>query len=428
MYHKPLVIALTAILVAGWVQSADAADDAALVAARQKLFGAENVDPNSGRVHGDKVVLSWISNASVAASIAGHVLLLDTYMTRLEVTPGRTPIVVGDLVDLKPEAILLGHGHFDHADNAAYIAAKTGAPLYATEETCAAMQADFARELADPAIQGNPATAFPPHASIRCENVTTAGSVPGTQVLTLDFLQPDACVVAFRHLHSVAVPVDPTWPRAPVPSMYYAADPRDAALFPPGIPLAPSASGALPGQMNIATSGSNGPGGPIPLFFDFILNSGPRFTLVWYNSSGALKEGLGSGWLNGTPADGQRIVNIMKSLPHTNVDLGTTATADFDNNTYRDPFAYIQALQPDIYIPMHLTTGSTFKESVSMAVYGGYLDQIRRLGLTLEQWPVTRWLVDPTDYAKPIVYDIHDPQWKDSSKEAGIQLFCGRGR
>ena len=82
----------------------------------------------------------------------GHVVLLDTYVNRLELPPAagasdlrRTPINYQDLVDLHPEAIFLGHGHGDHADNAAYIAAKTGARIYASEETCTAMQADFDR-------------------------------------------------------------------------------------------------------------------------------------------------------------------------------------------------------------------------------------------------------------------------------------------
>ena len=40
--------------------------DPAMVAARQKFFGAENVNSETGRVSGDKVILSWITNASVA--------------------------------------------------------------------------------------------------------------------------------------------------------------------------------------------------------------------------------------------------------------------------------------------------------------------------------------------------------------------------
>ncbi|MBT2327065.1 hypothetical protein J7E62_32820 [Variovorax paradoxus] len=83
------------------------ADDA-VVAARQKVFGVENVDAETGKLPGDKVIFSWLSNSSFAASIQGRVVFLDTYVTRLEVQPGRTPFVIKDMVDLKPEAILLG--------------------------------------------------------------------------------------------------------------------------------------------------------------------------------------------------------------------------------------------------------------------------------------------------------------------------------
>src|SRR3984885_3823778 len=107
---------------------------AATVAARQKIFGLDNVDPKSGEVRDDRVIFSWLTNATFAAAVKGHVLMLDTFVTRLEVTPGRTPFTIQDLVDLQPEALLLGHGHFDHADNAAYIAQQTGAVIYAPPE------------------------------------------------------------------------------------------------------------------------------------------------------------------------------------------------------------------------------------------------------------------------------------------------------
>ena len=112
----------------------------AMVAARQKVFGTEAVDAKNGTLRTDRVVFSWLTNATFAAAMKGHVVLLDSFITRLEVKPGRTPIVIQDLVDLKPEAIFLGHGHFDHADNAAYIAQETGAIIYATPETCDNMQ------------------------------------------------------------------------------------------------------------------------------------------------------------------------------------------------------------------------------------------------------------------------------------------------
>src|SRR5260370_8761798 len=79
--------------------------DHALVAARQKVFGTENVDARSGRVRDDKVIISWITNASFAASVMGRAILLDTYVTRLEVAPGRTPSLLQDPADPLPEPL-----------------------------------------------------------------------------------------------------------------------------------------------------------------------------------------------------------------------------------------------------------------------------------------------------------------------------------
>src|SRR5262252_8378982 len=147
----------------------------ATVVARQKIFGKNNVNARTGRVRGDKVIFSWITNASFAASIKGRIVLLDTFVTRLEVEPGRTPLVIQDLVDLQPEALFLGHGHFDHADNAAYISNLTGATIYASPETCDNMQLDAAR------IFGTGTT-------VPCVEVTSRGSIPGTEVVTINQL------------------------------------------------------------------------------------------------------------------------------------------------------------------------------------------------------------------------------------------------
>src|SRR5207244_12906693 len=62
----------------------------------------------------------------------------------------RTPFGAQDLIDLQPEAIFLGHGHGDHADNAAYIAKWLNIPIYSTPETCDVRQQDVARMAADP--------------------------------------------------------------------------------------------------------------------------------------------------------------------------------------------------------------------------------------------------------------------------------------
>src|SRR6267143_5498253 len=80
--------------------------DPALVAARQKFFGMENVD-EKGRVAKDKVIFSWATNTSYVTSVLGRVILLDSYVSRPELptTPldrRYTPFLPQDFVDVRP--------------------------------------------------------------------------------------------------------------------------------------------------------------------------------------------------------------------------------------------------------------------------------------------------------------------------------------
>src|SRR5438445_9060788 len=84
-----------------------AAADPALITARQKFFGVENVDANSGAVKKNQVLFSWVTNSTLAVSIQGRIVLLDAYIQRLELPPPanvadlrRSPVDVQDLVDL----------------------------------------------------------------------------------------------------------------------------------------------------------------------------------------------------------------------------------------------------------------------------------------------------------------------------------------
>src|SRR5881296_1176549 len=188
--------------------------DPALVAARQKFFGIENVD-EKGRVAKDKVIFSWATNTSYVTSVLGRVILLDSYVSRPELptTPidrRYTPFLPKDLVDARPEAIFLGHGHGDHADNAAYIAKWTGATIYASEETCNVMQLDVQRMWNDPNAVNNGAKIIPDGAPVKCVNVVPRDTRPGqydeatdrSRATRLSQLDPQACILAFKFIHS----------------------------------------------------------------------------------------------------------------------------------------------------------------------------------------------------------------------------------
>ena len=380
----------------GGAESGEQQADAALLAARQKFFGAEYVNARTGRVAPDKVIFSWLTNSSLAVSLKGHVILLDTYVHRAETAPGRTPFVVEDLVSLQPEAMFLGHGHYDHADNAAYIAGKLGIPIYASEETCNAMR-DDAKNLFS---AGNI-----PVPQIDCRIVTSLGSTPGSEIVNID-MNGVACITAFRHLHSTTVPKDTDFTITPVNNI---ADPRDAAMYPPGTPL------------SYPSSGNTGPGGPISIFFQFVVPGKNHFTFVWHNTSGAIKEGCGSDKCWGGTV-GQQLIKTMQGLPPTDVELGSLISLGYAINGMRDPILYLQAIHPKVYIPLHQGVVALPTSSLEFKI--AYFAQLDNMNISPDVRPEARWLVDPNDYLKPLVYDPEDARWSKRGLPQGTVGSC----
>ena len=398
----------------------DAGFIAKAIAARSKVFGPEHVDQRTGAVDRDLVIFSWITNASFAASVQGRVILLDTFVTRPETTPGRTPFVIDDLVDLHPEALFIGHGHFDHADNAAYISGKTGANIFASPETCDNMQIDAAR-------------IFGAGATVPCFSITSRGSIPGSEIVTLRQLEPVATITAFKHLHSTnTAPQDTSFPpviiNSPVNGVCATpcnlADARDKNLFPAG-----TADVRTP---SIATSRA-GQGGPISIYYHFKLRGENRFTFAWHNTTGALKEGCalpnnlpppappntpsqpGQNALGCFgPAVGQQLANIMESLRPTDVEIGSVVSLGFGINGERDIVTYNQHIAPKVFIPNHVTAVAVESSSLEWKV--GYEKVQDAMSVPQDQRPDLRWLVDPNDYLRPLVFDPRDARWKKPGK------------
>jgi L-ascorbate metabolism protein UlaG (beta-lactamase superfamily) len=384
-----LAIAVASALSQSAVAKPPAAQD--LVRARNLFFGAENVDQRTGEVDKQKVIFSWTTNASYAVSVKGRVILLDTYVQRAETVPGRTPFVVEDLVALQPEALFLGHGHGDHADNAAFIAGSLGIPIYASEETCGAMQVDAAKLFAMNVIDST---------TVDCRNVTSAGSTPGAEIVNIPQLEPVACITAFRHLHSATTPTDADMPIAPV---FADADPRDASVYNGAPPMYP------PGTAHSYPT-SGGPGGPVSIFYQFVLRGDNRFTFAWHNTTGALKEGCAIDQCWG-PAVGQHVTDIMRSLPPTDVELGSIVSLGWPTNGTRDAVLYNEALLPKVYIPIHQTNATPLTSSLRYKI--AYLKQVPEMNPPFppQLRPEARWMVDPDDYLKPLVYDPKSPRW-----------------
>jgi hypothetical protein len=423
MNVKGIVAALVAAGLCSLSAAADAST-ASLIKARQKFFGIENVDANTGALPKNQVIFSWVSNTSFLVSIQGRVVMLDSYVTRLEVTAGRTPFTIQDLVDVQPEAILLGHGHFDHADNAAYIAKWSGATIYASPETCDAMQADVTKMFNDPNAVNGGVKIVPDNKPVNCVNVVSRGSTPGAEVTHLTFLEPLACVIGFKHMHSNAVPPDSAYP----PAVFnVTVDPRDPQMYPKGTSLTPPSNpaNAVPGQISTQTTGSGGVGGPIAMFYDFVLRGGYNFTFAWHNSTGPLKEGIAPDG-NWGSAIGQNVFNLLASLPATDVEFGSASSANTANNGHRDLVMYQQYLRPQVYYPGHMTTGTNgVGESSTQELF--YMYRAAQTNMATVQTiykPEVHWLVDPVDYIRPIIFNPGSPRWSNPSKAAAIAQYC----
>src|SRR5204863_3056023 len=135
------------------------------------------------------------------------------------------------------------------ADNAAYVAKWLNIPIYSSPETCDAMQADVARMFNDPNTVNGGVKLIPDNNPVTCIPVVSRGSVPGAEVVHLKQLEPKACIIAFKHIHSGTVATDPSFPFIPVNPD---SDPRESSLYPPETSLIPSVP-PVPGQMNLRT-------------------------------------------------------------------------------------------------------------------------------------------------------------------------------
>lgn len=400
---------------------------AATIAARQRFFGAENVDARDGGVRRDRVIFSWATNASLAVSIKGRIVLLDTYINRPELPPApgapdlrRSPLSVQELVELHPEAIFLGHGHGDHADNAAYIAKWLNIPIYSSPETCDVMQADVVRLFNDPNTVNGGVKLIPDGNPVTCIPVVSRGSVPGAEVVHLKQLEPLACIVAFKHIHSGTVPTDPDFPFVAVNPD---SDPRESSLYPAGISLTPGST-PVPGQENLKTTGfgtiPGSPGGAISLFYQFVLRDDNQFTFIWHNTTGPLKEGVGSDPGLPSPAVGAHLFAIMDSLPETDVELGSIVSLGQGTNGVRDPILYQQHIKPQVYIPIHQTDATPISSSLRFKI--AYQKAVVAANVPVR--PEARWMVDPDDFARPIVFNPSDERWENHDKERRMHQFC----
>jgi hypothetical protein len=276
------------------------------------------------------------------------------------------------------------------------------------------MQADVTRMFNDPNTVNGGVKLIPNGKPVTCIPVVSPGSVPGAEVVHLKQLGPPACIVAFKHIHSGTVPTDPDFPFIPVNAD---SDPREPDLYPAGIPLTPS-NPPVPGQMDLTTTG--GVGGPISLFYQFVLRDPNHFTFVWHNTTGPLKEGVGSDPGLPSPAVGAHLFSIMDALPETDIEFGSIVSLGFPTNGVRDPILYQQHIKPQIYVPIHTTDATPISSSLRFKI--AYQKAVVAADVPVR--PEIRWQVDPDDFLRPMAYDLDDEGWTNPEKEQRLRQFC----
>ncbi len=422
MRYSKLVQAMLAAGLLSASAAGIAAPDAALVKARIKFFGPENVDNQTGAVKKDKILYSWLSHNAAAVAMDGRVFMLESFVRRLEVVPGRTPFVIRDLVELKPEAIFIGHGHSDHADNAAFIAAKTGATLYMTPEACGTANTALTRMKNDPFMQADPFYAIPMNTTIKCEGITTAGSVPGTELVRVTQFEPHICINGFRALHSTAVPPDPDW--GPV-VVVDTPDPLDPIWFPAGVPLTPQHA---PAAGPAGPAAGPRPGGrrsdrlPVraaPLAQLHALLQQQRRRLQGRQGQQLAARHAGRRQAHPRPA---------AQPAATDFNFASISSGNTDENGWRDHVYHLEALRPKIMVTGHVPTGA------AMQYFSGFMNHLKLMenpknawpGFPKSEWPIVRNNTDPTDILKPMVFDPDSEAWKHPDKKARVAQFCGQ--
>src|SRR3954447_8785343 len=352
------------------------------VAARQHFFGVENVDPVTGAVRDDRVILSWFGISSLAAALDGHVILLDAYINDVN---NATPTQPSDryvdtsyheLADLHPEALFIGHDHGDHGLGVSFLAdALPGLRIYGTAEHCAQAHEDAA----DNGYA---------NAKIDCVSVLPQGSPVGGQIASVPAI-PGVCAQVVKHLHSAAEPPNPQY---------------RVVQTSPGLPSATSLLYHGPGPSSaepvvddvtgLKTAGNEGGS----LLWQFSVGD---FTLTWNDTSGPL-------W-----ADHADVYQLFRHrLWPTSVEANAILGFDAPLNGWLDPALYVKELQPKVMVPLHHDLVFTYGTSRSFPPQ--FEQQEEYVGIPAAERPRLDWVTDPDDYLKPLVFDPAAPLWRTS--------------
>jgi hypothetical protein len=335
-------------------------------AARLRILGDDGADARQVKVW-------WAGVSTFVVAAGGHLFLLDAWEV-VGVHKGYVPITRDDLVALQPEAIFVGHGHFDHAADVGYVANRTGAALIAGDSVC-----NSARESA---AQVEGALAFP------CLRLGLDGDNPAGKVFAVKIFADMAPVSIIKHTHSAADP---------------------ASLMMGGMPLVYTPE-VLPFLLNLNTdyaetlkflqslSDDGGAGQPDGGTWAYHFRVG-NFSWLWHDSTGAMPD-------QDPTADAIR--SALATLPDcVDVQLGAIVGFGMVTSAYRDALSYVAAARPKLFIPNH--------HDAWFPVIGGgasaYETQWTQALNSLPEPPEQDYLRDPEDYLNVRSFDVAAAKW-----------------
>jgi hypothetical protein len=327
-------------------------------ALRRRILGPRADDPGY-------VTLHWVGVSSFIVTVKGHLFLLDAWEL-VGANKDYVPIGREELAGIEPEAILLGHGHFDHAADAGYVAGRTGATVLASQEQCTNVKQDAAGE-------GNAA-------KFSCLLTGSQDTPPMGTLTPVRLFEDLAPITILKHVHSAARPPgggnepDPFLPITdPGPYIQHLnTDPAEAAR---------------------AIQTLDDPEGGTRMYH---LEVGD-FTLLLGDSAGPIFE---------HPA----IRASLDRLPGC-VDVMSNAILGFDQpvSGLQDPVLYVANAHPRVFLPTHADAWAPGLSAGQAAYRDELLERIR----ALRNPPEVDYLLDPGDYIKERAYRVDDRRWED---------------
>ncbi len=324
---------------------------------RERLLGTRYDDPRF-------VTLHWTGVSSFIVTVGGHLFLFDAWEI-LGLHADYLPLGREELAALEPEAILLGHGHFDHAGDAGYVAGRSGAAVFASEEQCAEAKEDAAAE-------GN-AERF------RCV-ITGSQDAPafGRRVRVRIFRDLPRMTV-LKGIHSAPGPPGQHNPLDPFLPIF------DPAPYIEHLNTDPAELLRFLGYVGDPEGGTR----------MYHLRVG-RFALLLGDSAGPIHQ--------------QRpIRRSLRRFPGC-VDVMANAIQGFDQPVggLAPPRRYVRDARPKVFLPTHADAWAP----VISAGQAAYRDELDEQLSRLRQPPRVDFLLDPQDYLDERAYRVRAERWR----------------